>query len=121
MDLDKFKRKIKLELENRVSGRGKTPILDRFELHLGDLKGDYTLDTLLDEDNMKHELWVSMLYKLVHPKRKSLKRKKVDDDFILEWVKEGKTIEQLRAEGYSCSYSRFAELKIKYYYDNSRV
>lgn len=113
MDLDKFKRKIKLELENRVSGRGKTPILDKLELHLEELKGDYTLDMLLDEDNMKHELWVSMLFRIAkHPPRR-----KVDDEFVTSWIEEGKTLQQLRDKGFSCSNERFNRLSN----DNSRI
>lgn len=113
MNLDKFKRKIKLELENRVSGRGKTPILDKFELHLEELKGDYTLDMLLDEDNMEHELWMSMLYKI----SKHHSRKRVNDEFILNWMNQGNTLKQLRDEGYSCSNERFNRLSN----DNSRI
>ena len=113
MDLDKFRIKIKLELENRISGRGKTPILDKFELHLEELKGDYTLDTLLNEDNMKHELWVSMLFRIAkHPPRK-----KVDDEFILNWINLGNTLQQLRNKGFSCSNERFNRLSN----DNPRV
>lgn len=115
MDLDKFKTKIKLELENRVSGRGKTPILDKFELHLEELEGDYTLDTLLNEDNMKHELWVSMLYRLAWGVRKQVKRIKADDEFVIRWIKEGKDLKALRKEGYGCSSGRFSKLsELKY-------
>ena len=113
MDLDKFKIKIKLELENRISGKGKTPILDKFELNLEELKGDYTLDTLLNEDNMKHELWVSMLFRIAkHPPRK-----KVDDKFVLSWINLGNTLQQLRNKGFSCSNERFNRLSN----ENSRV
>jgi hypothetical protein len=113
MDLNKFKRKIKLELENKLSGKGDTLILDKLELFLKELKGDYTLNMLLDEDNMKHELWVGMLFKLAkHPLRKS-----VDDKFILDWIKAKKSLQQLRDTGYKCSQERFKKLLN----DNSRI
>lgn len=38
------------------------------------------------------------------------KRKKIDDDFIINWIKENKTLKQLRDEGYSCSSQRFKKL-----------
>lgn len=106
MDLDKFKTQIKKELEKRFLGRGETPILNKFELHLNELEGDYTLSTLLDKDNMEHELWLSMLYKITkHPPRK-----RADNDFVLGWIKEGKTLQQLRDKGFSCSNERFQQI-----------
>lgn len=41
------------------------------------------------------------------------KRKKIDDDFIINWIKENKTLKQLRDEGYSCSSQRFNKLNIE--------
>lgn len=39
------------------------------------------------------------------------KRDNVTDDFIIKWAKQGKTLTQLRNEGYSCSYQRFTRLQ----------
>jgi len=41
------------------------------------------------------------------------KRKKIDDDFIINWIKESKTLKQLRDKGYSCSSQRFKKLNTK--------
>ena len=41
------------------------------------------------------------------------KRKKVDDDFVSDWIQGGKTITQLRNNDYGCSKQRFNKLKLE--------
>ena len=41
------------------------------------------------------------------------KRKKVNDDFVSEWIQGGKTITQLRNNDFSCSKQRFNKLKLE--------
>ena len=41
------------------------------------------------------------------------KREKIDDDFIINWINQNKTLKQLRDEGYSCSNQRFKKLNIE--------
>ena len=38
---------------------------------------------------------------------------KIDDDFIINWINQNKTLKQLRDEGYSCSNQRFKKLNIE--------
>jgi len=39
------------------------------------------------------------------------KRPRVEDTFIIDWIKEGKNLDQLRDKGYACSNQRFRTLK----------
>ena len=48
-----------------------------------------------------------------HGKALRTKRNNVTDEFIIEWANKGKTLTQLRDEGYSCSYQRFTRLQDK--------
>jgi len=70
MDLEKFLKDIEKELELRILGKGKTPILDRLQIHLDNLEEDYNLSTMLNPKNLKVELYVSMLYSIVYPAKK---------------------------------------------------
>jgi hypothetical protein len=46
-------------------------------------------------------------------------RNKVTDEFIINWANQGKTLEQLRNKGYSCSYQRFNRLQDKEWLQNN--
>ena len=71
MNLDKFLKDVERELELRMLKKGETPILDRLQIHIDNLDNkDYGLDTLLNPNNIKHELYVSMLYQIVYPSKK---------------------------------------------------
>ena len=68
MKYQKFLNEIERELELRMLEKGETPILDRLQIHIDNLDNkDYGLDTLLNPNNIKHELYVSMLYQIVYP------------------------------------------------------
>lgn len=67
MDLEKFLKDIEKELELRILGKEKTPVLDRLQIHLDNLEEDYNLSTMLNPKNLKVELYVSMLYQIVYP------------------------------------------------------
>ncbi len=71
MKYQKFLSEIERELELRMLEKGETPILDRLQIHIDNLDNkDYGLDTLLNPNNIKHELYVSMLYQIVYPAKK---------------------------------------------------
>ena len=71
MNLDKFLKDVERELELRMLKKGETPILNRLQIHIDNLNNkDYGLDTLLNPNNIKHELYVSMLYQIVYPAKK---------------------------------------------------
>ncbi len=70
MNLVKFKKDIEKELEISILKNGETPILDRLQTHLDNLKQEYNLATMLNPQNIQHELYLSMLYQIVYPARK---------------------------------------------------
>lgn len=47
------------------------------------------------------------------------KRTSVTDDFIIEWATSGKSLQQLRDKGYSCSHQRFTRLQDKEWVKNN--
>lgn len=67
MDLKKFIKDIEKELELRMLNKNNTPILDRLEIHLEQLDKEYNLATMLNPQNLKSELYLSMLYQIVYP------------------------------------------------------
>ena len=69
MDLQQFYKDIERELELSILGKGQTPILDRLEIHLDALDTDYNLATMLSPKNLNVELYLSMVYQIVHPSR----------------------------------------------------
>ena len=71
MNLVQFKKDIEKELELRILNNDETPILDRLQIHLDQLKKDYNLSTMLNPKNIQHELYLSMLYQIVYPTKLS--------------------------------------------------
>ena len=69
MDLNKFLKEIERELELDILKKGETPILDRLQIHLDNLDGDFNLATMLNPKNLKVELYLSMLYQIVYPSK----------------------------------------------------
>lgn len=81
MKYQKFLNEIKRELGLRMLKKGETSILDRLQIHIDNLDNkDYGLDTLLNPNNIKHELYVSMLYQIVYPAKESRKKRVFIDD-----------------------------------------
>ena len=70
MDLKKFIKDIEKELGLRILNKNETPILDRLEIHLEQLDKEYNLATMLNPQNLKSELYLSMLYQIIHPAKK---------------------------------------------------
>lgn len=70
MDLIQFKKDIEKELELSILGNGETPILDRLQIHLDNLNQEYNLSTMLNPQNIQHELYLSMIYQIVYPAKK---------------------------------------------------
>jgi hypothetical protein len=70
MNLKKFIEDIEKELELRILNKNNTPILDRLEMHLEQLDEPYNLATMLNPQNVKSELYLSMLYQIAHPAKK---------------------------------------------------
>lgn len=70
MDLIQFKKDIEKELELSILGNGETPILDRLQIHLDNLSQEYNLSTMLNPQNIQHELYLSMIYQIVYPAKK---------------------------------------------------
>ena len=70
MDLNTFLKDIEKELELNILKKGETPILDRLQIHLDNLDGDFNLATMLNPKNLKVELYLSMLYQIVYPAKK---------------------------------------------------
>jgi hypothetical protein len=71
MDLVKFKQNLERELEIKILNKGKTPLLDRLQIHLNNLKQKYNLATMLNPKNLEEELYLSMLYQIIYPARKN--------------------------------------------------
>ena len=67
MDLNKFLKDIERELELDILKKGETPILDRLQTHLDNLDGDFNLATMLNPKNLKVELYLSLLYRIINP------------------------------------------------------
>jgi hypothetical protein len=84
-------------------GAGAHAIANRFTKFIVEeypnISGDKELKELFEKLNKKHGA----------PLR--VKRNTVNDEFIINWAKQGKTLLQLRDEGYSCSYQRFSRLQ----------
>lgn len=70
MNLKKFREDIEKELELRILNKNNTPILERLEIHLEQIDKKYNLATMLNPQNIKSELYLSMLYQIVHPAKK---------------------------------------------------
>ena len=68
--LEQFKKDIDCELTLSILEKGKTPILDRLQIHLDNLDEDYNLSTMLNPKNLDVELYLSMLYQIVYPAKK---------------------------------------------------
>lgn len=75
MDLIQFKKDIEKELELSILGNEETPILDRLQIHLDNLNQEYNLSTMLNPQNIQHELYLSMIYQIVYPSKKIQKVK----------------------------------------------
>ncbi len=74
MDLNTFLKDIERELELNILKKGETPILDRLQIHLDSLDGDFNLATMLNPKNLKVELYLSMLYQIIYPAKPTYKR-----------------------------------------------
>tara|TARA_R110000803_G_scaffold38685_1_gene83629 strand:+ start:201 stop:755 length:555 start_codon:yes stop_codon:yes gene_type:complete len=70
VSLEQFKKDIESELTLSILEKGKTPILDRLQIHLDNLGEDYNLSTMLNPKNLDVELYLSMLYQIVYPAKK---------------------------------------------------
>jgi|TARA_B110001454_G_scaffold137452_1_gene127773 hypothetical protein len=70
MNLVKFKEDILKELRIRELGKGDTPILDRLQIHLNNLEGECSVDSMLQKTNMDVEFYASMVYQIVYPAKK---------------------------------------------------
>ena len=90
MDLKKFIKDIEKELELRMLNKSNTPILDRLEIHLEQLDKEYNLATMLNPQNLKSELYLSMLYQIVYPAQKVQKLSIEVDNKILPEEKNAK-------------------------------
>jgi len=67
MNLEKFREELKQEMLAGMRG-GETPIIDRLQVHLDNVKGDkYKMGQLLNLDYLASDLWLSFLYQIVYP------------------------------------------------------
>jgi hypothetical protein len=84
MNLKEFEQNIEKELELRMLNKNNTPILDRLEIHLEQLDKEYNLATMLNPQNLKSKLYLSMLYQIIYPA-------KIKNKFYIKY--QGKQIE----------------------------
>lgn len=72
MNLERFKKDIELELETKILNTDTpTPILDRLQIHLDTLENKFDLySQMLNPNNLKNEMYLSMLCQIIYPARK---------------------------------------------------
>ncbi len=68
MELENFKKELEKEYYNKINNKDILyPILDRVQIHLENLSGNYTLEQILSPNNLNHEIYLSLLYNLIFP------------------------------------------------------
>jgi len=101
----------KLTRLSKWLGAGAHAISNRFAKFIVEeypnIKGKQELNLLFEELDKKYG----------EPLR--TQRQATTDEFIINWAESGRTLQQLRDEGYSCSYQRFTRLQDKEWLANN--
>jgi len=93
--LEQFKKDIDCELTLSILEKGKTPILDRLQMHLDNLDEDYNLSTMLNIKNLDVELYLSMLYQIVYPSKKKIQLSITLDGILIKGKSDRDKIQNL--------------------------